>query len=287
MDRPLKIIDQSNGSNGDASPEPVSEPRPERRPPAARKARLRRRAPLEAAPRFGAGRVAQPRHRNPTWLVAGVLLVVLSALGGVLLFASNDDRVEVLVAAADVQPGIRLERTDLRIARVAVDGGVATVAPAAADDVIGRKAVGRVPAGTMLSPGMFADELPMDGGEVVFGAALDPGEAPLSGLQVGAQVELVAMQLGAPGGPPAELPLDASGDVDGSPDSSNASTAGGTSASDTVSATPIGIGTVWAVEHIATGQLWVSVRVEREVGLDASLASALDALRIVLVGSEP
>ncbi|MGI9030318.1 MAG: SAF domain-containing protein [Ilumatobacteraceae bacterium] len=281
MESPLKIIDQSNG---DAPLEPASEPRPERRRPAARKARLRRRTPLEAGPRFGPGRVAQPRHRNPTWLVAGVLLVVLSALGGVLLFVSNDDRVEVLVTAADVQPGVRLQRTDLRIARVAVDGGIATVAPAAANDVIGRKAVGRVPAGTMLSPGMFADELPLDGDEVVFGAALDPGEAPLSGLQVGAQVELVAMQLGAPGGPPAELPLDATGGSD-EEDSSTASTAGDTNEPDTVSATPIGIGTVWAVEQIATGQLWVSVRVEREVGLDASLASALDALRIVLIGS--
>ena len=32
------------------------------------------------------------------WLVAGVLLVVLSALGGVLLFSSTDDRAEVVVA---------------------------------------------------------------------------------------------------------------------------------------------------------------------------------------------
>jgi hypothetical protein len=49
--------------------------------------------------------------------------------------------------------------------------------------------------------------------------------------------------------------------------------------------TSIGSGTVWAVEPIATGQLWVSVRVDREVGLAASLASAQDALRVVLVGS--
>ena len=39
------------------------------------------------------------------WLVAGVLLVVLSALGGVLLFSSTDDRVEVVVAATELLPG--------------------------------------------------------------------------------------------------------------------------------------------------------------------------------------
>ena len=47
---------------------------------------------------------------------------------------------------------------------------------------------------------------------------------------------------------------------------------------------PLGTGTVWAAEQIATGQLWVSVRVARDVGLAASVAAAEDPLRIVLVG---
>ena len=46
-----------------------------------------------------------------------------------------------------------------------------------------------------------------------------------------------------------------------------------------------GTGTVWAVEPIATGQLWVSMRVDRDVGLAASQASAADTLRVVLVGA--
>ena len=71
-------------------------------PPKAGKAR---RPPSGPAARFEPGKVAETRHRNPTWLVAGVLLVLVSALGGVLLFASSDDRADVLVAAADLQPG--------------------------------------------------------------------------------------------------------------------------------------------------------------------------------------
>ena len=62
-----------------------------------------------------------------------------------------------------------------------------------AAELIGRIPVGRVPAGAVLAPGMFADEVALGADEMVVGAALDPGEAPLSGLQVGAPVELLAL----------------------------------------------------------------------------------------------
>ena len=123
-----------------------------------------------------------------------MLLVVLSALGGVLLFTSNDDRADVLVAAAELQPGRPVERGDLRIGRVAAGDDVQSMPFVEAADVIGRYPVGRIPAGTMLSPGMFAADVPLGADEVVFGAALDPGEAPLSGLEIGAPVELLAVE---------------------------------------------------------------------------------------------
>ncbi len=221
-------------------------------PPKAGKAR---RPPSGPAARFEPGKVAETRHRNPTWLVAGVLLVLVSALGGVLLFTSTDDRADVLVAAADLQPGRPVARGDLRVGRVAADDDVASMSPVDAADVIGRFPIGRVPAGTMLTPGMFASEVPLAPDEMVFGAALDPGEAPLSGLEVGAPVELLAIEPADPATPGVD-----------------------------VAAAAIGQGTVWAVESIATGQLWVSLRVPRDVGVAASLASASDTLRVVLIG---
>lgn len=241
-----------NGTGPDESRAPAPAGRP-----------LRRRAPAGPAARFDPGRIAEPRHRNPTWLVAGILLVLLSALGGVLLFSSNDDRSEVLVAAQDLEPGQPIEQTDLRIERVAVDGGIATVGPSDAADLVGQIPVGRVPAGAVLAPGMFADEVALGPDEMVVGAALDPGEAPLSGLQIGAPVELLALE-----------PIGAG------------ATSDGTAATDTgLVAVPLGTGTVWAVEPVATGQLWVSMRVSRDVGLAASQASAADTLRVVLVGA--
>jgi hypothetical protein len=217
----------------------------------------RRAQPAAAAPaaRFEPGKVAETRHRNPTWLVAGVLLVIVSALGGVLLFTSTDDRTDVLVAASELQPGRPVERGDLRIGSVATSDGISSMPPTDASDVIGRFPIGRIPAGTMLTPGMFASEVPLGPDEMVLGAALDPGEAPLSGLEVGAPIELLSVTPTDPARP----------DVD-------------------VAAAPLGRGTVWAVESIATGQLWVSMRVPRDVGVAASLASASDTLRVVLIG---
>jgi hypothetical protein len=222
---------------------------------------LRRRPPpTTPAARFDPGRVAEPRHRNPAWLLAGVLLVVLCALGGVLLFSSADDRTEVLVAARDLEQGEPISRGDLRIARLAVDGSVGSLSPADVDGLVGRLPVGRIPAGALLAGGMFADELPLAADEIVFGAALDPGEAPLSGVEVGAPVDLLDVPKATPGATDA---------IDPRP---------------TTKAVVIGSGTVWAVEEMATGQLWISMRVPRNVGLTASEASQRDTLRVVLVG---
>jgi len=214
-----------------------------------------RRRPAGPVARFEPGKVAEARHRNPTWIVAGVLLVLLSALGGVLLFTSSDDRDSVLVAARDLDPGRPVERADLRVQRVAVDGGVATMPVDAVDGIVGEHPVGRIPAGTMLAPGMFVSTQPLGPDEVVIGAALDPGEAPMAQLQLGSAVELVRIDVPAAG--TTDVPA---------------------------SAAPLGVGTVWAVEPIATGQLWVSVRVTRDIGLAASVAAAEDRLRVALVG---
>jgi hypothetical protein len=235
--------------DGDPGPLPVPDA------PARPSVRRARRRPVGPAARFEPGKVAEARHRNPTWIVAGVLLVLLSALGGVLLFMSSDDRTSVLVAARDLDPGRPIERADLRVQRVAVDDGVATLPAESADAIVGQHPAGRIPAGTMLAPAMFEAAVPLGPDEVVIGAALDPGEAPLAQLEVGSAVELVRVDVPAPGA------------TDVAP-----------------SATPLGEGTVWAAQEIATGQVWVSVRVARDVGLAASVAAAEDRLRVVLGG---
>jgi hypothetical protein len=105
---------------------------------------------------------------------------------------------------------------------------------------------------------MFAAEDRLAAGELVFGAALDPGEAPLSEVDVGSAVRLLyAPKTPSGGAVPATPPR----------------------------ARLLGDGVVWAVETLGTGQLWVSMRVSDGVGLAASQAAQDDALRVVLSGS--
>jgi hypothetical protein len=202
--------------------------------------------------------VGEARHRNPLWLAGGLLLVVLCALGGVLLFSTADDRTKVVVAAADLNPGRPLASGDMRVVEMVLDDGVEALSPAEAGKLVGLRPVGRVPAGTLLNEAMFATATPLGADEIVVGAALEPGAAPQSQFDVGADVELLYAPKTTGSLPAAVVP-----------------------------ATVLGRGTVWAVEPLATGQIWVSIRVPAAIGQAAAQASQDGALRVVFVGAAP
>ncbi len=229
--------------------------------PEPRRGWRRRNATTAPVARFEPGRIAVAPHRNPGWVLGGVLLVLLSALGGVLLFTSRDDRREALVAVRDLAAGEQLQRDDLRVERIAVDGALDLVAPSALDGLVGQRAVGPVPRGTLLHPGMLSSADALGPDEMDIGAALDAGEFPQSNIPLGTSVELLVV--GAPealpgADPAAEAPVDRT--------------------------RSIGTGTVTAVEERATGQLLVTLRVHRDVGLVAAQANRDDTLRIALIG---
>ena len=144
--------------------------------------------------RFSPGRVATARQRNLGWLLGGVLLVLLCALGGVLLVTAADDRSNVVVAAVDMERGEPIERSDMRVVRMRVDSGVATVSPSDAAELVGKAPLGPVPQGALLASEMFSSTSPLGADEVVVGAALDPGEAPMSAVAegVGGRAALLA-----------------------------------------------------------------------------------------------
>lgn len=257
-------------------------------PPSLRRTIKRRPSPPAPAARFDPGHVGEPKHRNPLWLAGGLLLVVLCGLGGVLLFTSADDRVPVVVAAAELEPGRPLTRSDLRVVDMTPGAGVASLSPDAASDLIGQIPVGRVPEGTLLNPAMFVPEVPLARGEMVVGAALDPGEAPLSQVDVGDEVELLFAPKTPTGG------AAAAGAAEPEPEPEAAAEPGaapGTALEPEAApapavprATSIGSGVVWAVETLANGQIWVSIRMPKRTGLVAAQAAQDDALRVVLDG---
>src|ERR1700722_5737898 len=93
-------------------------------------------------------RLAKPRQRQTPLVVVGVLLVAACALGAVMLSRSSARRLDVLVAARDLQPGSPIAAGDLRITRVSTDTNARFVAATNADALIGRVPRGFVPAGT-------------------------------------------------------------------------------------------------------------------------------------------
>jgi hypothetical protein len=93
-------------------------------------------------------------------------------------------RVEVLAAAGTIAAGQTIETEDLRVVEVAVDAGVATVAAADRDDVVGRPAATAMVPGQLLAPDAIGAAPVIDSGHATVGVVLEAGRYP-PGLEVG------------------------------------------------------------------------------------------------------
>ncbi|MCK6565607.1 MAG: RcpC/CpaB family pilus assembly protein [Dehalococcoidia bacterium] len=101
-------------------------------------------------------------------MLAGVLLVVVSLAGGLLLWRSATDTTPILVAARDIPPGHVIQRDDLRIGEARLDGSLASMALTEADleTAVGRTTSTTIHAGEMMvhpdlasGPVLGADEV--------------------------------------------------------------------------------------------------------------------------------
>lgn len=101
-------------------------------------------------------------------MLAGVLLVVVSLTGGLLLWRSATGTTPILIAARDIPPGHVLQRDDLRIGEARLDGSLASMALTEADleAAVGRTTSTTIHAGEMVvrpdlasGPVLGADEV--------------------------------------------------------------------------------------------------------------------------------
>ena len=204
--------------------------------------------------------LASPKHRRPSWVVAGVVLVAVAALIGAWVFAATSDTMRVLVAARDVPPGEVIGATDVRVVELGRSGDVRAIRPDEQSLILGRAARGPIPAGTVLNTDLFADRAyVIPGGQVVIGAALAAGAAPTAGLAAGDRVDVLGVV------------------------KSN----GGAGA--TEEATVLTTGTVWSVEQPPTGggsaAWWVSLLIPEGSQTAVAQAAADGLLRLSLVGA--
>ncbi|MBA0127269.1 SAF domain-containing protein [Haloechinothrix sp. YIM 98757] len=137
-----------------------------------------------------------PRRRR--WWLAGiaVALAACGGLGGWLVIAAADERVEVLVAAHDIPWGTNLSAQNVTTAWAAPDEATAVVLAADRDQVLGRTTAMSVPRGALLAPG-HVREHPLPGPEEIL-VSMRGQSLPAHGVQPGARVRVVPVAESAP-----------------------------------------------------------------------------------------
>jgi len=134
-----------------------------------------------------------PTRRRWGRIGVGAAAAVAGAWIAAALVTSAGSRSEVLVVADDVGQFETVERSDLRVTRIATDPAVDTVSAAELDSIVGQVAATDLRAGSLLSPQQLvpAGQRLVADGEAIVGARLAPGDAPLRDLSRGAAVLVV------------------------------------------------------------------------------------------------
>ncbi|WP_171064446.1 SAF domain-containing protein [Actinomadura soli] len=123
------------------------------------------------------------RQRRPSWIAAGVMLLMFAVLANVYLFRASDERVPVLRLTRDVPVGQQITRADLDVARVTTDPAVSTIPERQLREVVGRRAAVGLRKGTLLAASQLAAGPSPQRGQALVTApvkasALPPGLAP-------------------------------------------------------------------------------------------------------------
>ena len=134
-----------------------------------------------------------PARRRWGRFAAGACLALLGGWVFAALYLSAGARVEVLVAARDINAYETIEPGDLRVERVAADPGVATVDGDARDEMVDRVAATGIPEGVLLAPDQFfaEGERLVSASEGIVGVELAPGSAPDGESETGVDLMLV------------------------------------------------------------------------------------------------
>ncbi len=137
--------------------------------------------------------VARPRlRRNPRWLLAGVLAVVLGGLASAYAFQAISAADPVLRVNRTIHRGETIEQADLTVVALSRGTDVRTVPASRSAEVVGSAALTDVPAGSLLTNDSFGDRRLPDG-QARVGVRLDAGRLPSATLVPGTPLLVVAV----------------------------------------------------------------------------------------------
>ena len=139
---------------------------------------------------------AAKEARRPNLVIIGLLLMAVTGFGFWLVVQSLDNRQQYVVAARTIEPWERLATADLTV--VEADIGTASgTTSAQASALLGNWAMGRVPAGTLITPGMFAPpplSSESEASRVVVQISLPANEVAFGTLESGDTVALIGRE---------------------------------------------------------------------------------------------
>lgn len=196
-------------------------------------------------------------------MLVGVVLVGVAALLGAYVFSTLNDRLSVMVAAHDLEPGKPISAGDLRVVEMGKTSSLRAIQPDQQSLIVGQAPRGPVPEGTVLNTGLFVPVgQVVPSGSVVVGGAFEAGAVPTASLAAGDRVVLLVV------GP----------------------TISGGLTDATAVPVVLGRGTVWAVNGSASGdtssaRVWVSLLVTDDLQTAVAQASADGRLRLGLVAA--
>lgn len=136
------------------------------------------------------GKGFRPARRRRARIAGGSALAAVAIGGNVLVYASLDDRTEVLQVLTDVPAGHVVSADDLRVVEVDADPTVPLVPAADLALVDGQHAVVHIPSGALLSRVLVQPTPLVAPGSAVVAVELRPTLVP-SGIRERSRIELV------------------------------------------------------------------------------------------------
>jgi hypothetical protein len=146
------------------------------------------------------------RRRARTWLIAGVIALIVAAglfVGGRLSAPGPGAIRAVLITSGPLPAGARLSAADLRTIQVGAGTvGAGAINPSAKDSLVGLVTASALPQGTIVRQSLLTKSgaLPRPG-QALVGLDLKPGQVPAGGLTDGEQVLIVLLQQSSSGTP--------------------------------------------------------------------------------------
>ena len=131
------------------------------------------------------------RRRSPATTLAGIAIVLLAGLLGVLAYRSVGNGHDVVAARSTIHRGEIIGREDLITVRIGVDPALKPLAAGQMSMAVGKRAALDIAAGSMVTADSISAQLVPAAGASLIGVQLTSAQMPSGDLRAGDRVRLV------------------------------------------------------------------------------------------------